>query len=112
MSHVGFSRLRECRPGRAVDHCANRHQVRISRFRTELAKVDTTPAFVHGWTLPSNSPLTGRALIKQDATMYRARNDKPEIPYGPPDRVLPKAGRAEARASVIQIVGANRLTIE
>ncbi|PYS55481.1 MAG: hypothetical protein DMG13_03865 [Acidobacteria bacterium] len=112
MSHIGFSRLCECSPGHAVDYCVNGHQVRISRFRTELAKVDTTPAFVHGWTLPGNSPLTGRALIEQDATMYRACNDKPEIPYGPPDRVLPKAGRAQARASVIQIIGANGFATE
>ena len=60
VSDVDPSRSCQRGLGRAKDDRVDRHEVGISRLRTNLSKVETAPAFVYGWTLPGDVPFTGR----------------------------------------------------
>src|SRR5690348_2460702 len=111
-TEVDFSRFWLCGPRRAVDDCVNGNQIGIGRLGIGLAKIEATPAFVNRRMLPSDFPLTGWALIAQQAAVRRASGDKAEIPNGPPDRALAKTGRAQPWPPVIQIIRADGLAVE
>ena len=64
VSHFDSRRFCQCELGRAESDRVDGHQAWVSRLRTQLSKVETTPAFVYGWALPGDFPLTGRTLVE------------------------------------------------
>src|SRR5881397_3516804 len=86
--------------------------IAVYRFGNKIPKVEPAAAFVHGRPLPSQSPVAGWTNIDETTAVNRACGDEAQIPDSPPDGALPKTSGAQAWALIIQIVRANRLTVE
>ena len=98
--------------GCPMDHSVDRHKIAVYRFGNKIPKVEPATALVHGRPLPSQSPVAGWAKIDEKAAVNRACCDEAQIPDSPPDWALPKTSGAQAWTLIIQIVRANRLTVE
>src|SRR5688572_15483332 len=90
----------------------DRHKIAVCRFRNKMSKVEPATAFMHGRSLPGQFPVAGWTGIDEKAAVDRACCDEAQIPDSPPDGALPKATGAQAWTLIIQIVRANRLTVE
>jgi hypothetical protein len=95
-----------------MDYCVDRHKIAVRRFGNKISKVESATACVHGRPLPSKSPVARWANIDEQAAVNRACCDEAQIPDSPPDRALSKTSGAEAWTLIIQIVCANRFTVE
>ena len=98
--------------GCPMDHSVDRHKIAVYRFGNKIPKVEPAAAFVHGRPRPGQSPVAGWTNIDETTAVNRACGDEAQIPDSPPDGALPKTSGAQAWALIIQIVRANRLTVE
>src|SRR5438093_7302874 len=95
-----------------MDYSLDRHKIAVSHFGNKIPKVEPATALVHGRPLPGQSPVARWADIDEKAAVDRACCNEAQIPDSPPDRALPKTSGAQAWTLIIQIVRANRFTVE
>jgi hypothetical protein len=105
-------RFTDWKPGYPMDYSMDRHKIAVCCFGNKIPKVEPATASMYGRPLPGQSPVARWADIDEKAAVNRACGDDGQIPDSPPDWALPKTSRAQAWTLIIQIVRANRFTVE